>query len=150
MRLVIRYATQPCSRCDGSGRYSWNAVDGDRCYGCSGRGVSLTKAAAKSRTMVEARRALVTAIDPTVVQPGMRVVIDLGLGVSKPRAVTVKTAGPDPLNAGYTSFSFVEIEMGFATKFPMRRVATDEEWAAIVEFARALPGVTIAEKEEVK
>jgi len=27
-----------CSRCGGSGKHSFNAMDGDRCYGCSGRG----------------------------------------------------------------------------------------------------------------
>lgn len=34
-----------CSRCDGSGHYSWNAVHGSTCYGCSGTGFRLPKAA---------------------------------------------------------------------------------------------------------
>lgn len=27
-----------CPRCGGSGRYSWNSMDGDKCYGCMGSG----------------------------------------------------------------------------------------------------------------
>jgi hypothetical protein len=27
-----------CSRCSGSGQYSWNAIDGSRCFGCGGAG----------------------------------------------------------------------------------------------------------------
>ena len=32
-----------CGRCAGSGRYSWNAMNGDRCFGCGGSGFTLTK-----------------------------------------------------------------------------------------------------------
>lgn len=32
-----------CGRCGGSGRYSYNQIDGDRCYGCGGSGWKLTK-----------------------------------------------------------------------------------------------------------
>lgn len=32
-----------CGRCGGSGRYSFNQVDGDRCYGCGGTGLKRTK-----------------------------------------------------------------------------------------------------------
>jgi hypothetical protein len=31
-----------CSRCDGSGTFSWNAMHGSRCYGCNGSGYQLT------------------------------------------------------------------------------------------------------------
>lgn len=33
--------TVTCTRCGGSGRYSYNQMDGDRCWGCDGRRVSL-------------------------------------------------------------------------------------------------------------
>lgn len=32
-----------CGRCGGSGRYSWCATHGDRCFGCGGTGAVLTK-----------------------------------------------------------------------------------------------------------
>lgn len=31
-----------CGRCGGSGRFSFNLMDGDRCYGCHGSGIQLT------------------------------------------------------------------------------------------------------------
>lgn len=30
-----------CKRCGGSGRYSWNQMDGDKCYGCMGSGIAV-------------------------------------------------------------------------------------------------------------
>ena len=32
-----------CTRCNGSGKFSFNAVHGDMCYGCKGTGYNLTK-----------------------------------------------------------------------------------------------------------
>lgn len=43
------FEIQTCGRCGGSGRYSWNQMDGDRCYGCYGSGVVLTKRGAAAR-----------------------------------------------------------------------------------------------------
>lgn len=37
---VFEYVT--CSRCCGTGKYSFNLMHGDRCYGCSGKGYKLT------------------------------------------------------------------------------------------------------------
>jgi hypothetical protein len=34
---VVTHALNPCSRCGGSGHYSYNPVDGTRCFGCRGR-----------------------------------------------------------------------------------------------------------------
>lgn len=31
-----------CSRCGGSGKFLFNVMDGDRCYGCHGSGIQLT------------------------------------------------------------------------------------------------------------
>jgi len=32
-----------CSRCNGSGHYSWNQIDGSTCYGCRGTGIQRPK-----------------------------------------------------------------------------------------------------------
>lgn len=42
-RLVALGYTDTCSRCGGSGRYSWNQITGDRCFGCGGHGKVLRK-----------------------------------------------------------------------------------------------------------
>jgi hypothetical protein len=38
-RLVATGKYEVCERCGGTGRYSWNRMDMDRCYGCDGNGV---------------------------------------------------------------------------------------------------------------
>lgn len=43
------FEQRECTRCGGSGRYSYNMLDGDRCYGCGGKGVQLTKRGAAAR-----------------------------------------------------------------------------------------------------
>jgi hypothetical protein len=44
----LEHAT--CSRCGGCGRYSYNQIDGDRCFGCNGTGkaVPSTRAALRA------------------------------------------------------------------------------------------------------
>ena len=46
-----RFESQCCTRCGGSGKFSFNLIHGDRCYGCKGTGEQLTKrgAAAKAK-----------------------------------------------------------------------------------------------------
>jgi hypothetical protein len=42
-RLRDVLETEVCGRCGGSGHYSYNQIDGTRCYGCGGSGRRYTK-----------------------------------------------------------------------------------------------------------
>lgn len=42
-RKATRFETEPCTRCGGSGSYSYCQMYGTTCFKCSGRGRSLTK-----------------------------------------------------------------------------------------------------------
>ena len=54
---ITLFDTEPCSRCGGTGQYSFNQVDGTRCYGCSGTGAKIVrKHAAMAREWAEALR----------------------------------------------------------------------------------------------
>lgn len=55
-RLVALGYVQSCGRCGGSGRYSFNPVDGDRCFGCNGSGKSLPRLTAKIVADAKARQ----------------------------------------------------------------------------------------------
>ena len=46
--IRILFDKRDCGRCGGSGRYSFNMMDGDRCYGCGGSGKVYTKDGAKA------------------------------------------------------------------------------------------------------
>lgn len=37
------FETKTCPRCGGSGKYSWNAINGYMCFSCRGSGEQLTK-----------------------------------------------------------------------------------------------------------
>lgn len=50
------FESKPCSRCGGSGHYSFNLIDGSRCYGCNGRGVTLTKRGLAARNWLDEKR----------------------------------------------------------------------------------------------
>lgn len=45
-----------CSRCGGSGRFSHNQIDGDRCYGCNGKGETLPRLTKKIAAEAKARQ----------------------------------------------------------------------------------------------
>jgi excinuclease UvrABC ATPase subunit len=41
--MKIEYETECCTRCYGSGHYSYNQITGTRCFRCAGAGVTFTK-----------------------------------------------------------------------------------------------------------
>ena len=43
MTLNTVFEKEICGRCHGTGQFSFNQVDGSRCYGCGGKGERLTK-----------------------------------------------------------------------------------------------------------
>ena len=45
---------QTCTRCGGSGNYSFNMMDGTRCYGCSGSGFQMIDLAAVAKKQAAA------------------------------------------------------------------------------------------------
>lgn len=54
-----------CTRCGGSGRYSFNLMNGDRCFGCGGQGVQLTKRGKAAKAFyIESQQVAVTDLKP--------------------------------------------------------------------------------------
>ena len=41
--MATKFEVETCGRCGGSGRYSFNLMHGDRCYGCGGSGQRYSK-----------------------------------------------------------------------------------------------------------
>jgi len=50
---TTKFESETCGRCGGSGKFSFNLMHGDRCYGCSGTGAKLTKRGAAARAFYE-------------------------------------------------------------------------------------------------
>lgn len=51
--MTYKYETQPCTRCGGSGHYSYCSAYGTVCFKCSGSGKQLTRAGDKARRKFE-------------------------------------------------------------------------------------------------
>jgi len=47
--MATKFETETCGRCGGSGKYSFNHMEGDRCRGCCGTGYKLTKRGAAAK-----------------------------------------------------------------------------------------------------
>ncbi len=59
------FESEYCGRCGGSGRYSFNLMNGDRCFGCGGSGVQLTKRGKAARAFyVESQQVPVAELRP--------------------------------------------------------------------------------------
>lgn len=61
------FEAETCGRCGGSGNYSFNQIDGTRCYGCGGSGIKLTKRGAAARAFYRESQMMPVAD----LQPGM-------------------------------------------------------------------------------
>lgn len=73
MSATPMFEHKACNRCGGSGKYSFNMMDGDRCYGCGGSGFNLTKRGAAARKWLIEKRS-VAARDLVV---GQRIYFDM-------------------------------------------------------------------------
>lgn len=50
---TVKYERETCGRCGGSGSYSYNQIDGSRCYGCNGSGQKLSKRGRAARAFAD-------------------------------------------------------------------------------------------------
>ena len=95
---ALIFDRQPCGRCGGSGRYSFNQMDGDRCYGCSGSGVQIVPKHRKMadewfKAMREVKRPVVgdLAVGDQVARDGQWVAVtSITVDEQVPRSSTMK------------------------------------------------------------
>lgn len=75
MSEILKFETETCSRCGGCGEYSYCEMYGRTCFKCHGKGIQLTKRAAKALAWMNEQK----KIKCQDVKPGMRVKIS-GVG----------------------------------------------------------------------
>lgn len=56
MKAKPTFEHETCSRCCGTGNYSYNPVSGSRCFGCGGVGYKLTKRGRAAQNFLNAMR----------------------------------------------------------------------------------------------
>lgn len=95
---ATQFETRSCTRCGGSGRYSFNQFDGDRCFGCAGKGRMLTTRGLAASAWLKALR----QVPASDVKPGDIVRHDMLAGLS-PVQVTSKVISVGPSTVSVTT-----------------------------------------------
>lgn len=130
-----------CGRCGGSGKFSFNLMDGDRCFGCRGTGVQLTaRGKAAKAFYVESQKMPVSEL-----KPGMFLWDDMMGKVAKFLPIlSIKQSGSCQIVNGERRY-YIEIETkrGGHGVFPdsmVRAVRSEEERRAQVAAALEYQG----------
>lgn len=163
--LTVRVQTDACSRCGGSGRYSWCQMYGDRCFGCNGSGQKATKLGAAASEALNEWRDTVGAKLPRELTVGDRYMSTRMNGspvvrtlVAIEDATTTRSKQGSEAWEEHEMVTLVSMVRLSAHDEPMRHAATvyankpvrlpltGDLWAAYVAFAATVPGVVIAPK----
>jgi len=160
----IRYDTETCSRCGGSGHYSYNQRTGTICFKCGGAGTQLTRAGAKARTAVngfkEGHATLRVRLD---LLPGDFILVRAESGKMVSRKIEtldtkvwsytregVKTTVVDVLikttRPIQTSFGPIR-DFGGQADQPERLAFSQGQWDEILDYAGTHSGATVLRKE---
>src|SRR5262245_4455947 len=135
MTRKLLFENVTCSRCGGSGEYSYCSMYGRVCFKCGGSGATLTKKGRVAQNWLNAKRKF-KAGDLKV---GDRYFYEGIPGFSRTEKVTVTGFEPDPLNGGMTVMAVNEAGKTFrmGTEIEVRKVLT-------IEAARALRAEAVA------
>lgn len=79
------FPVDTCSRCDGSGQYSYNQRDGKRCFKCHGYGYTIANRAAKAWQAFQEAKAAAETIPTSEIKVGSII----NIGTAKNVFVTV-------------------------------------------------------------
>ena len=158
-KLVYEQTT--CTRCGGSGSYSYCQTYGTRCVKCAGSGKAATKRGAKAAVAVKAFMAEQFSVPVETLVAGDRIKYDgkvvtiaaitrdggrSGHSVNGEMVwtdtVTVTFTSPVPSQFG--AFS----ALGTAEGTLLQRAVTGADWDRVVAFARGLKGVTVVEADK--
>lgn len=71
----FRFTTTECTRCGGTGRYSYTQLEGDRCRGCLGTGKRHDRAGKLASAAYEAWKTETYTVAASAVRPGDRILM---------------------------------------------------------------------------
>jgi hypothetical protein len=120
------FENKPCSRCGGSGHYSFNLMHGSTCYGCSGRGYQLTARGAAASGFY--KKLMTRTVDQ--LQPGdyiWEMVVTAGCSVGYHWGKVIST---DPTNGTVTT---AECTHPGTTEYRVRAKTNEERDQAIAK-----------------
>lgn len=141
--MATSFETDTCGRCAGSGHYSYNAVNGTRCFGCGGTGQRLTKRGAAAKSFFES----LISKPLQQIQPGDNILTatgSMGLGpdrwhfvVSIEPSTVVFNGVADRLKITFKRKGVASSIDGYTLDTIFQSVRNEEERAAALEKALA-------------
>jgi len=153
--MKIQYETKTCGRCGGSGEYSYNQINGTRCFGCGGSGKSLSVNGKKAKAAVEAFLLSNFGVAAELCVPGVQVRMSGLKGWGSPKSVVVETVSRASSNGvaspPYVTFGFVnsagrEWACSVFSGDVVQTRPTSEQFASlVVPFAKGFKGAVISE-----
>ena len=132
----IVYEKSTCGRCAGSGRHSFNMVDGSVCYGCAGSGEKLTKRGAEAKRFAD-ERLETTAAEFTKLTGRRAIFRSPGCPKMVFSAMMVSGAGYTPL-CRMKDGTVVEGAMTLCASSKVRLIPTDDDKEAIMAYQSSL------------
>lgn len=143
--MMIVYERKECSRCGGTGRYSYNALHGSMCYGCNGRGRALSKRG------LAAKRAVTASTRPLDLPPwdllpgdtlrrGRLHAGDAGDAMRDTVEVVSAVRGPNNTADVVVKGADGALETVLGVYWVVRRFRTDADRAAMIAAALEFPG----------
>ena len=143
--MKIRFETQPCGRCGGSGRYSYCTMYGDKCFGCNGNGRVLTRDGSAAQQAIADARERMCGITAETVKPGMKVLLDgkwRRITHTERELTTYQAANTEAIRLGTANMVYVKTLGTRVVQAP-----TAEQRKALIEKARTLKGASVVETE---
>jgi len=144
--LVIYYDQQTCSRCLGSGRFSYNQITGDRCFKCGGSGTVDTRDGAKARAAILAKREELYGRAIEDVKVGETAKLPGAAMFARARWAVVTESRADDLNPGFWLLRGQHSGLGGHRSHRIH-VHTPAAGAAVLAFAATLKGCTVGPKK---
>jgi hypothetical protein len=152
--MRIEFEKTECTRCGGSGEYSYNPMYGTRCFKCAGKGTHLSKSGTKAYEAWTAAKKEVATISASDVIEGMWIV---GSGNRAQKVVRVergREAGSTRVGDGValwdSAIGFIFANGGgYSLQIgdTVQRKVTPEEFRTLAEGFREMKGCTIVDEE---
>ena len=134
--MKVKYETETCGRCLGSGRYSWCARFADTCFGCGGQGRRLSKRGRTARSTLHALKVETYGTTATDLTVGEEALI-----LKRWRRLTdVENHGD-----GTVTLSWTGCANRCAADETILKRPTAAQWEAVCSAAEGIDGVSVAD-----
>lgn len=145
----ITYDMTDCSRCGGSGHFSYNSLTGTTCFKCNGGKRQVTARGRKAQKIVRGLRSELTEVNAEDVEVGDRVRLSHSRRYFTVEDVIVRPnsrrSNGGPWEDTISLVSPRE-SVGLSRDMVVERIPTTDQWQQIIDLANDTPGANVVAK----